>query len=169
MESVRTAEPRKVIHVPAGAATSASNAPIDDHGWRVDGVDLASGLGLLDKLGSGRQTGATDLTAGPVVVNHDDMFGGTVTITATEAEDGAGGLDVHHTDSGGIHIICKGISVCNPVTIVNGKGGRRIDLAKLEKAAAKSREKDAKKDAKKSRWRFPSRFRHSSNSCQCQH
>jgi hypothetical protein len=169
MASVRTAEPGKVIHVPAGAATSASNAPIDDHGWRVDGVELASGLGLLDKLGPGRQTGATDLTAGSVVVNHDDMFGGTVTITATEVEDGAGGLDVHHTDSGGIHIICKGISVCNPVTIVNGKGGRRIDLAKLEKAAAKSREKDAKKDAKKSRWRFPSQFRHSSNSCQCQH
>ena len=97
-------------------------------------------------------------------MNHDDMFGGTVTITATEAEDGAGGLDVHHTDSGGIHIICKGISVCNPVTIVNGKGGKKIDFAKVQKAAAKSREKAAKK----SRWRFPSRFRHSSSSCQCQ-
>jgi hypothetical protein len=29
--------------------------------------------------------------------------------------------------------------VCNPVTIVNGKGGRKIDLAKLEKTVERCR------------------------------
>ncbi|KAH6845327.1 hypothetical protein B0I37DRAFT_355808 [Chaetomium sp. MPI-CAGE-AT-0009] len=122
---------------------------IDDGGLGTDG-DLAA-----DRL-------SADPAAGPVVVNYDDMFGGMVTITATEAEDGAGGLEVQHTESGGIHITCKGISVCNPVTIINGKGGRRINLAKLEKAVEKARKKAQKKEAKKKkkgRWRFRSRFR----------
>ncbi|KAK3301022.1 uncharacterized protein B0H64DRAFT_438134 [Chaetomium fimeti] len=127
------------------------------------------GSGRPSNLGSGRV--GIDPASGqapPVIINHDEMFGGTVSITATEAEDGAGGLAVQHsTESGGIHITCKGISVCNPVTIINGNGGRRFKLSKLEKAEEKRRKKEAKE---KGRWRFgsrfPSRFRYP---CQCQH
>ncbi|EAQ92662.1 predicted protein [Chaetomium globosum CBS 148.51] len=133
---------------------------------KTSDADGDGGVGLdlgLSFPGSRRTDRIADPATGPVVVNYDDMFGDKTAMVNTEAEGGAGGLDVHHTDSGGIQIICQGISVCNPVTIVNGKGGKRIDLAKWGKAVEMSQVKDAKE---KSRWRFPFRSRHPS-SCQC--
>ncbi|KAH6619720.1 hypothetical protein B0J18DRAFT_252451 [Chaetomium sp. MPI-SDFR-AT-0129] len=41
----------------------------------------------------------------------------------------------------GFTIFCKGISVCNPVTIINGKGGRKLKIDKLEKFGRKSKGK----------------------------
>lgn len=41
----------------------------------------------------------------------------------------------------GFTIFCKGISVCNPVTIINGKGGRKLKIDKLEKIGRKNKGK----------------------------
>ena len=42
------------------------------------------------------------------------------------------------------NITCKGVSVCNPVTVFNEKGAKRIKWSKIEKAMRKKAEKKTK-------------------------
>ncbi|KAK4252239.1 hypothetical protein C7999DRAFT_26961 [Corynascus novoguineensis] len=96
----------------------------------------------------------------PVIINYDDMFpdcqsqgelpqrkqgDGTEDGQVNLADGHGNGPQVQYSERGNggtsFNIICKGISVCNPVTIVNDRGGRRRKLDKLDKAAAKRRKK----------------------------
>ncbi|KAK4043702.1 hypothetical protein C8A01DRAFT_32231 [Parachaetomium inaequale] len=83
----------------------------------------------------------------PVIINQADMFPDADTdadADDTTTQVGGGPQVQYNEPSGAINITCKGISVCNPVTIINEKGGKRIKLEKLDKAAAKGRKKAGK-------------------------
>ncbi|KAL1841252.1 hypothetical protein VTJ49DRAFT_7254 [Mycothermus thermophilus] len=71
-------------------------------------------------------------------------------------------VQVSSDDRGSIHITCKGISVCNPVTVVHSKDGKSISLDALGSSDGRSwwrgrrRKKKKEKDRGKvggSRWR----------------
>jgi Na+-transporting NADH:ubiquinone oxidoreductase subunit NqrF len=64
--------------------------------------------------------------------------------TPSTTQVGGGPVVQYNESSGAINITCKGISVCNPVTIINEKGGKKVKLDKLDKAAAKGRKKAGK-------------------------
>ncbi|KAL2199894.1 hypothetical protein P885DRAFT_58089 [Corynascus similis CBS 632.67] len=96
----------------------------------------------------------------PVIINYDDMFpdcqsqgelpqrqqgDGTEDGQVNWADGHGNGPQVQYSERGDggtiFNITCKGISVCNPVTIVNDRSSRRLQLDKLDKAAAKRRKK----------------------------
>jgi hypothetical protein len=75
--------------------------------------------------------------------HHYDGSGNTVDVNyQAPTEDEHGGL---------VNITCKGISVCNPVTVYNGKGGK--NLGKIYKDADKAAKK-GDKAGKKGWWRL---------------
>ncbi|AEO54045.1 hypothetical protein MYCTH_2296120 [Thermothelomyces thermophilus ATCC 42464] len=95
------------------------------------------------------------LAPAPVVINYDAMFpdrappaqGWSSQHKGDNADDGGGGDGSGNTN---FNITCKGISVCNPVTVVNGGvrggGSRRIRLDRFgSRARAAWRRKKAEK------------------------
>lgn len=73
---------------------------------------------------------------GAVIVNH-----GSTDHSDNDDSSQKGELHVTSDEHGFTNITCKGISVCNPVTVISTKDGKKIKLDKLDKA-----------DKKKSKW-----------------
>jgi hypothetical protein len=80
---------------------------------------------------------------GAVIVNHGSMSGDKEDHNGDESPKGE--LHVTSDEHGFTNITCKGISVCNPVTVISGKDGKKIKLLdKLDKADRKKNKKKFK-------------------------
>jgi hypothetical protein len=80
---------------------------------------------------------------GAVIVNHGSMSGDKEDHHDDESLKGE--LHVTSDEHGFTNITCKGISVCNPVTVISGKDGKKIKLLdKLDKADRKKNKKKFK-------------------------
>ncbi|KAL2166803.1 hypothetical protein VTG60DRAFT_2120 [Thermothelomyces hinnuleus] len=135
---------------PAAAASSSSSPLLgaDYHGSGEDKDDHDRGQDHDHNDGG---------TLAPVVINHDAMFPDRApsvqgwSNTGDNADDDGGSGGSGGSGSGNTHfnITCKGISVCNPVTVVNGRGrgggSRRIRLGRFGRAGAAWRRKKAEK------------------------
>lgn len=89
-------------------------------------------------------TATTRKTAnGAVIVNHGTLpQNDNHPQGQRQGEEQIGGLEVvTNSETGFTNITCKGISVCNPVTVINEKGGKKIKPGKLDKAAEKAKKK----------------------------
>jgi hypothetical protein len=80
---------------------------------------------------------------GAVIVNPGSVSGDKP--DHSDGESPKGELQVTSDEHGFINITCKGISVCNPVTVISTKDGKKIKLDKLDKLDKADRKKNKNK------------------------